>query len=74
MDPKQINEFVTTTLLPLGADLLVKIGGAILFWLVGKRIVGFAASLYTGVFCTRLVFEWWVRGAKVKRLSVGAEF
>ena len=30
--------------------------------------------LFTGVFCTRLVFDWWVRGAKVKRLSVGAEF
>ena len=37
-------------------------------------IVGIAASLYTGVFCTRLVFDYWVRGAKVKRLSVGAEF
>jgi preprotein translocase subunit SecD len=37
-------------------------------------IVGIACSLFTGVFCTRLVFDWWVRGAKVKRLSVGAEF
>ncbi len=37
-------------------------------------IVGIAASLYTGVFCTRLVFDWWVRHQKVKRLSVGAEF
>jgi preprotein translocase subunit SecD len=37
-------------------------------------IVGIIASLYTGVFCTRLVFDWWVRGAKVKTLSVGAEF
>lgn len=37
-------------------------------------VVGIVASLYTGVFCTRLVFDWWVRGAKVKRLSVGAEF
>lgn len=37
-------------------------------------IIGIIASLFTGVFCTRLVFEWWVRGAKVKRLSVGAEF
>jgi preprotein translocase subunit SecD len=36
--------------------------------------VGVIASLFTGVFCTRLVFDWWVRGAKVKRLSVGAEF
>ncbi len=37
-------------------------------------IVGIICSLFTGVFCTRLVFEWWVRHAKVKRLSVGAEF
>ncbi len=37
-------------------------------------IVGIMCSLFTGVFCTRLVFDWWVRGAKAKRLSVGAEF
>jgi len=37
-------------------------------------IVGIVASLFTGVFCTRLVFDWWVRHAKVKRLSVGGEF
>jgi preprotein translocase subunit SecD len=37
-------------------------------------IVGVLCSVFTGVFCTRLVFDWWVRGAKVKRLSVGAEF
>ncbi|AKU99939.1 Protein-export membrane protein SecD [Labilithrix luteola] len=37
-------------------------------------IIGIVASLFTGVFCTRLVFDWWARGAKVKRLSVGAEF
>jgi preprotein translocase subunit SecD len=37
-------------------------------------IVGILCSLFTGVFCTRIVFDWWVRGAKVKRLSVGAEF
>ena len=37
-------------------------------------IVGVACSVFTGVFCTRLVFDYWVRGAKVKRLSVGAEF
>ena len=37
-------------------------------------IVGILASLFTGVFCTRVVFDWWVRGAKVQRLSIGAEF
>ena len=35
-------------------------------------LVGTLANLFTGVFCTRLFFDWWVRGAKVKRLSVGA--
>ena len=37
-------------------------------------IVGILCSLFTGFFCTRLVFDWWVRGARIKRLSVGAEF
>ena len=37
-------------------------------------IVGIICSMYTGVFFTRIVFDWWARGAKVKRLSVGAEF
>lgn len=37
-------------------------------------IIGIVCSLYTGVFCTRLVFDWWARGAKLKSLSVGAEF
>jgi preprotein translocase subunit SecD len=36
--------------------------------------VGILCSFFTGYFCTRLVFDWWVRGARVKRLSVGAEF
>jgi preprotein translocase subunit SecD len=36
--------------------------------------IGILCSLFTGFFCTRLVFDWWVRGAKTKRLSVGAEF
>ncbi len=37
-------------------------------------VIGIICSLFTGVFCTRIVFDWWARGAKVKRLSVGAEF
>jgi preprotein translocase subunit SecD len=34
-------------------------------------IIGIVASLFTSVFCTRLVFDYWVRGTKAKRLSVG---
>jgi preprotein translocase subunit SecD len=37
-------------------------------------IIGIMASFYTGVFCTRLMFDWWARGAKLKSISVGAEF
>jgi preprotein translocase subunit SecD len=34
-------------------------------------IVGIAVSLFTGVVCTRLLFDWAVRGRKVKKLHVG---
>jgi preprotein translocase subunit SecD len=34
-------------------------------------VIGIIASLFTGVFCTRLVFDYWVRGARAKNLSVG---
>ena len=34
-------------------------------------IVGMVASLYTTVFSTRVIFDWWVRGLKAKTLSVG---
>ncbi|AUX44102.1 preprotein translocase subunit SecD [Sorangium cellulosum] len=34
-------------------------------------IVGIAVSLFTGVVCTRLMFDWAVRGRKVKTLSLG---
>jgi preprotein translocase subunit SecD len=34
-------------------------------------IVGIIASLFTGVVCTRLAFDWWVRGRKIKTLNIG---
>ncbi|MCC6553151.1 MAG: protein translocase subunit SecD [Polyangiaceae bacterium] len=34
-------------------------------------IVGIAVSLFTGVVCTRLMFDWAVRGRKVTKLSLG---
>jgi preprotein translocase subunit SecD len=34
-------------------------------------IVGILASLFTGVVCTRLVFDWWVRGRRIKTLNIG---
>jgi len=39
-------------------------------------IVGIVCSLFTGVFCTRIVFDYWVRGGRgtTAKLSVGGEF
>jgi preprotein translocase subunit SecD len=34
-------------------------------------VVGILASLFTGVVCTRLVFDWWVRGRRIKTLNIG---
>ncbi|MCC6644364.1 MAG: protein translocase subunit SecD [Polyangiaceae bacterium] len=34
-------------------------------------LLGMVVSLFTSVVCTRLAFDWWVRGRKVKVLSVG---
>lgn len=34
-------------------------------------MIGIATSLFTGVFCSRLVFDWIVRGLRVKTLRVG---
>lgn len=36
-------------------------------------IIGMICSFFTGVFCTRVVFDWWARG-KTNKISVGAEF
>ncbi|MEJ7735722.1 MAG: protein translocase subunit SecD, partial [Polyangiaceae bacterium] len=34
-------------------------------------MVGIAVSLFTGVVCTRLMFDWAVRGRRVKKLHLG---
>jgi preprotein translocase subunit SecD len=34
-------------------------------------IVGIAVSLFTGVVCTRIMFDWAVKGRKVKNLHLG---
>jgi preprotein translocase subunit SecD len=34
-------------------------------------IVGLITNLFTGVFVTRLMFDWWVRGKHAVKLSVG---
>jgi len=34
-------------------------------------MIGIATSLFTGVFCSRVMFDWIVRGLRVKSLKVG---
>ncbi|UJR79780.1 protein translocase subunit SecD [Sandaracinus amylolyticus] len=34
-------------------------------------MIGIVTSLFTGVFCSKVVFDWVVRGLKVRRLPVG---
>jgi preprotein translocase subunit SecD len=34
-------------------------------------MIGITASLFTGVFCSRVMFDWLVRGLRVKTLKVG---
>jgi preprotein translocase subunit SecD len=34
-------------------------------------MIGIATSLFTGVFCSRVMFDWIVRGLRVKTLRVG---
>ena len=34
-------------------------------------VIGIITSLFTGVFCSRVFFDWLVRGARVHSLKVG---
>ncbi|MBP9113251.1 MAG: protein translocase subunit SecD [Polyangiaceae bacterium] len=58
----------------ISAVILAQYGSGPVKGFAVTLIFGIMASLFTGVVCTRLFFDWWVRGAKVKTLSVGAEF
>ena len=34
-------------------------------------MIGIITSLFTSVFCTKVIFDWLVRGLRVKKLNVG---
>jgi preprotein translocase subunit SecD len=34
-------------------------------------LIGIATSLFTGTFCSKVLFDWIVRGLRVQRLRVG---
>ncbi|MCB9593592.1 MAG: protein translocase subunit SecD [Sandaracinaceae bacterium] len=61
------------------SQLTTFIAGVVLFQYGSPEIQGFAktlmigivTSLFTGVFCSRVMFDWIVRGLRVSRLRVG---
>jgi preprotein translocase subunit SecD len=61
------------------SQLTTFIAGVVLYQYGSPEIQGFAktlmigivTSLFTGVFCSRVMFDWLVRGLRVKRLRVG---
>lgn len=63
----------------IDSQLTTFIAGVILYQYGTTEIRGFAVTLmigivtsvFTGVFCSRLAFDWIVRGLKVKTLNVG---
>jgi preprotein translocase subunit SecD len=55
----------------LGGLILAQYGTGPIKGFAITLIVGIAVSLFTGVVCTRLLFDWAVRHRKVKQLSIG---
>ena len=55
----------------IGGLLLLQYGTGPIKGFAVTLIIGIVASLFTAVVCTRLVFDWWVLGRRVKTLSLG---
>ena len=61
------------------SQLTTFIAGVVLFQYGSPEIQGFAktlmigivTSLFTGVFCSKVMFDWLVRGLRIQRLRVG---
>jgi len=55
----------------IGGLLLLQYGTGPIKGFAVTLIIGIVASLFTAVVCTRLVFDYWVLGRRVKQLSLG---
>jgi preprotein translocase subunit SecD len=55
----------------IGGLLLLQYGTGPIKGFAVTLIIGIVASLFTAVVCTRLVFDYWVLGKRVKELSMG---
>ncbi len=55
----------------IAAVVLLQYGSAEIQGFGRTLLIGIVTSLFTSVFCSRVMFDWLVRGLKVKRLRVG---
>jgi preprotein translocase subunit SecD len=55
----------------IGGLLLLQYGTGPIKGFAVTLIIGIVASLFTAVVCTRLVFDYWVLGKRVKHISLG---
>jgi preprotein translocase subunit SecD len=55
----------------IGGMLLLNYGTGPIKGFAVTLMIGIVVSLFTAVFCTRVVFDWWVLGRRVKKLSLG---
>ena len=55
----------------IGGLLLLQYGTGPIKGFAVTLIIGIVASLFTAVVCTRMVFDYWVLGLRVKKLSLG---
>jgi preprotein translocase subunit SecD len=55
----------------IGGLLLLQYGTGPIKGFAVTLIIGIVASLFTAVVCTRIVFDWWVLGRRVKQLNLG---
>ncbi len=55
----------------IGGLLLMQYGSGPIKGFAVTLILGIIVSLFTAVVCTRLVFDYWVLGRRVKKLSIG---
>ena len=55
----------------LAAVVLFQFGTGPIKGFAVTLVIGICTSLFTGVFCSRVLFDWLVRGARVQSLRVG---
>lgn len=55
----------------IAAVVLLQYGSPEIQGFARTLMIGIVTSLFTGVFCSKVVFDWLVRGLRVSKLRVG---